>query len=374
MRRIASHLALLPSGILSKPLITLRDGEVVAIEQWDRLDAMAGVEFYAGILVPGMVNAHCHLELSYLEGQIERRGGFAAFAAGVARTRNLFTAEDRLAAARRASERMWSEGVGAVGDVANDVSAFAVKEQSPIRYRTFAEVFGLRTASIEAMEPMLKYGETSLSPHSTYSLQDEIFKRVCCKGDAPLSIHFMESPGERELYEGRGALNEWYKTQGWECDFLHYGSPAERIVASVPADRSLILVHNCCVTQHDIDVIMGHFTAPVYWAVCLASNDYISGLMPDVELLRRNGLNICIGTDSLASNSSLEMMAELKRLSDYPLEEVLTWATANGADALGYGAELGRIEIGKRCGLAVIDALDYEKVRLTERSTARRIV
>lgn len=374
MRRIASHLALLPSGILSKPLITLRDGEVVAIEQWDRLDAMAGVEFYAGILVPGMVNAHCHLELSYLEGQIERRGGFAAFAAGVARTRNLFTAEDRLAAARRASEGMWSEGVEAVGDVANDVSAFAVKEQSPIRYRTFAEVFGLRTASIEAMEPMLKYGETSLSPHSTYSLQDEIFKRVCCKGDAPLSIHFMESPGERELYEGRGALHEWYKTQGWECDFLHYGSPAERIVASVPADRSLILVHNCCVAQRDIDVIMGHFTAPVYWAVCLASNDYISGLEPDVELLRRNGLNICIGTDSLASNSSLEMMAELKRLSDYPLEEVLTWATANGADALGYGAELGRIEIGKRCGLAVIDALDYEKVRLTERSTARRIV
>ena len=374
MRRIASHLALLPSGILSKPLITLRDGEVVAIEQWDRLDAMAGVEFYAGILVPGMVNAHCHLELSYLEGQIERRGGFAAFAAGVARTRNLFTAEDRLAAARRASERMWNEGVGAVGDVANDVSAFAVKEQSPIRYRTFAEVFGLRTASIEAMEPMLKYGDTSLSPHSTYSLQDEIFKRVCCKGDAPLSIHFMESPGERELYEGRGALHEWYKTQGWECDFLHYGSPAERIVASVPAERSVLLVHNCCVTQRDIDVIMGHFTAPVYWAICLGSNDYISGLMPDVELLRRNGLNICIGTDSLASNSSLEMMAELKRLSDYPLEEVLTWATANGADALGYGAELGRIEIGKRCGLAVIDALDYEKVRLTELSTARRIV
>ena len=75
MRRIASHLALLPSGILSRPLITLRDGEIVAIEQWERLDAMAGVEFYAGIVVPALVNAHCHLELSYLEGQIERRGG-----------------------------------------------------------------------------------------------------------------------------------------------------------------------------------------------------------------------------------------------------------------------------------------------------------
>lgn len=374
MRRIASHLALLPSEILSKPLITLRDGEVVEIGQWERLDSMEGVEFYAGILVPSLVNAHCHLELSYLEGQIERRGGFAAFAAGVARTRNLFTAEDRLAAARQAAESMWREGVGAVGDIANDPSAFVVKEQSPIRFRTFAEVFGLRTASIEALEPMLNHPETSLTPHSTYSLQDEIFKRICNKGDAPLSIHFMESPGEGELYAGCGALHEWYKTQGWECDFLHYGSPAERIVASVPADRRVILVHNCCVTQRDIDVIMSHFTAPVYWAVCLGSNDYISGLMPDLDLLRRNNLNICIGTDSLASNGSLSMMDELKRLKSYPLDEILRWATANGADALGFGDTLGRIEVGCRCGLAVIDALDYDSRTLTEQSTCRRIL
>lgn len=335
---------------------------------------MEGVEFYAGILSPALVNAHCHIELSYLEGQIERRGGFAAFAAGVARTRELFTPEQRIEAVRRADEAMWSEGVDAVGDIANDLSAFGVKMQSRIRYRTFAEVFGLRTVSIEALEPMLCYPDTALSPHSTYSLQDEIFKRVCREGDAPLSIHFMESHGERELYEGCGALHEWYQTQGWECDFLHYGSPAERIVASVPPERSVMLVHNCCVTQRDIDIIMSHFTAPVYWAVCLGSNDYISELMPDIELLRRNHLNICIGTDSLASNNSLSMLAELKLLKEYPLEEILTWATANGADALGYGDSLGRLEVGKRCGLVVIDALDYEKQTLTEQSTCRRIL
>ena len=155
MRRIASHLALLPSGILSRPLITLRDGEIVAIEQWERLDAMAGVEFYAGIVVPALVNAHCHLELSYLEGQIERRGGFAAFAAGMARTRNLFTDEQRVEAARLADEQMWREGVGAVGDIANDTSVFGVKERSNIRYRTFAEVFGLRAESTEPFEQLL---------------------------------------------------------------------------------------------------------------------------------------------------------------------------------------------------------------------------
>lgn len=374
MRRIASHLALLPNGIVSKPLITLCEGVVVEIGQWEQLDSMEGVEFYSGILVPSLVNAHCHVELSYLEGQIERRGGFAAFAAGVARTRTLFSAGERLEAVRSADEKMWQEGVGAVGDIANDLSAFEVKESSPIRYRTFAEVFGLRTASIEAMAPMLGQSETSLTPHSTYSLQDNIFKRICQEGSEPLSIHFMESAGERELYEGCGSLHDWYRMQGWECDFLHYGSPAERIVASVPAERSVILVHNCCVEQRDIDVIMSHFTAPVYWAVCLGSNDYISGLMPDVDLLRRNHLNICIGTDSLASNNSLSMVEELKRLKEYPLEEVLTWATTNGAEALGYGDTLGRLEVGRGCGLAVIDALDYENMTLTEQSSCRRIL
>ena len=374
MRRIASHLALLPSGILSKPLITFCDNEVVEIEQWERLDSMECVEFYAGLLVPSLVNAHCHIELSYLRGAIEPHGGFAAFAAGMARTRNLFTDEQRIEAARLADEQMWREGVGAVGDIANDTSVFGVKERSNIRYRTFAEVFGLRAESTEPFEQLLGYPETSLSPHSTYSLQDGLFKQICREGDAPLSIHFMESPGERELYEGRGALHEWYKSQGWGCDFLHYGSPAERIVASVPADRSVILVHNCCVTQRDIDVIMSHFTAPVYWVVCLGSNDYISGLMPDINLLRRNNLNICIGTDSLASNGSLSMVEELKRLGDIPLSESLVWATANGADALGFGDNFGRLEVGKKCGLALIEALDYDSLRLTEKSTCRRIL
>ena len=335
---------------------------------------MECVEFYAGLLVPALVNVHCHLELSYLRGAIEPRGGFAAFAAGMARTRNLFTDEQRVEAVRMADEQMWREGVGAVGDIANDTSAFGVKEQSNIRYRTFAEVFGLRAESIEPFEKLLGFPETSLSPHSTYSLQDGFFKQICRAGEAPLSIHFMESPGERELYEGRGALHEWYKSQGWECDFLNYGSPAERIVASVPAERSVILVHNCCVTQRDIDVIMSHFTAPVYWAVCLGSNDYISGLLPDIDLLRRNHLNICIGTDSLASNGSLSMVEELKRLGNIPLSESLVWATANGAEALGFGDNLGRLEVGKKCGLALIDALDYDTPRLTEKSVCRRIL
>lgn len=167
-------------------------------------------------------------------------------------------------------------------------------------YHTFVEFFGLRAASAEHLLPLLRHPQTSLTPHSLYSVQDAPLRAIAARGDAPLSIHFMESPGEAALFEHRGPLWEWYAKAGFSCDFLHYGSPAERLVACVPHDRRVTLVHDCCITQRDIDIVMGHFTAPVWWCLCPRSNRYISGLEPPVELLRRNRLNICLGTDSLA--------------------------------------------------------------------------
>jgi cytosine/adenosine deaminase-related metal-dependent hydrolase len=148
---------------------------------------------------------------------------------------------------------MWAEGMQAVGDVANGDSAFAVKARSRLSYRTFAEVFGLHTDSTDEQRRLLRYPETSLTPHSIYSVQDALFREICAEGDEPLSIHFMETPAEAELFEQRGELWEWYRKAGFTCDFLHYGSPARRIVESVPADRSVILIHNCFVNQQDID-------------------------------------------------------------------------------------------------------------------------
>ncbi len=376
MRRIASHLALLPTGIVDRPLLTLDGRRIVSIGRYGdgELDRMEGIEFYAGILIPGMVDAHCHLELSYLRGAIAPGGGFAAFAAGMARERGRFSDVERFEAMRRADRELWEGGVDAVGDIANGGTSFAVKAASRIRYRTFAEVFGLRTASTEQAAALLGNPATSATPHSTYSLQDDIFKSICRDGNpAPLSIHFMETPAEQELYDGHGALHDWYLTQGFECDFLHYGSPAERVAASVPRDRSVLLVHCCCVGQRDIDIIMEHFTAPVYWVLCPRSNGYISGLAPDTGLLRRNGLNVCVGTDSLASNSSLSMLDEMKALGDVPLDELLTWATRNGAAALGMGDSLGSIEEGRECGLCAISGIDYANMRLTEASRLQRI-
>ena len=356
------------------------------MEQYDEgLDFLAGVEFFSGILCAGFVNAHSHIELSYLRGAIAEGEGFAAFAESIGRVRGNFSEEERLAAIAEADRTMWQEGVDAVGDIVNGTTSFSAKAASPIYYHNFVEVFGLRECNLDRQREILKYPNSSLTPHSTYSVPDAPFREVCNRdAHLPLSIHFMESPDELMLYRGKGSLHEWYKRVGFSCDFLHYGSPAERIVNCVPKDRSVLLVHNCEIGASDIETITSHFTVPVSWVLSPRSNSYISRIEPQsVELLRtaasnntasHNNINICIGTDSLASNWSLSIMEELKMFHNIPLAELLQWATINGAKALGIADKYGSIEVGKRSGIVNITEVDLEEFRLTDKSSARRVV
>ena len=339
---------------------------------------MAGVEFHSGILCAGFVNAHSHLELAYLRGAIEAGGGFAAFASSMGRVRGNFSEEEQMSAIAEADRAMWMEGVDAVGDIVNGATTFATKATTKIHYHNFAEVFGLRECNIERQRELLKYPNTSLTPHSVYSVQEAPFREVC-SGDveAPLSIHFLETDDENALYRGAGSLHEWYKAVGFECDFLHYGSPAKRIVESVPKGRSVMFVHNCAVTREDVATMKNHFTAPIYWVLCPRSNSYISGIEPQVaDLLRSMGdnINICIGTDSLASNWSLSMVEELKMFRGVPLAELLQWATINGARALGIDDKFGSIEVGKQSGIVNLTGVNLDDFTLTEASKAVRIL
>ncbi|MFQ7387937.1 MAG: amidohydrolase family protein, partial [Alistipes sp.] len=374
-RRIASNLLWTPQGLLRNPLVGVAaDGRILSVGSCPEPDRCPGTEFYAGVLAPGLVNAHCHLELSYLLGAIPERCGFAGFAGAMGQVRERFGPEERLRAVAAADAAMWQDGVQAVGDISNGDTTFSVKERSRVAYHTFIEFFGLRLASADSVRPLLRHPQTSLTPHSLYSVQDAPLRAIAARGDAPLSIHFMESPGEAALFEHRGPLWEWYAKAGFSCDFLHYGSPAERLVACVPHDRRVTLVHDCCITQRDIDIVMGHFTAPVWWCLCPRSNRYISGLEPPVELLRRNRLNICLGTDSLASNDRLSVFEEMRMFPGIPLPELLAWAAGGGAQALGMEDALGEIAPGRRCGLTVISGLDYGTLCLTPASQIHRIL
>ena len=363
---------------MPRPVVTVDDkGLIVAVRQWERLDTLPSTEFYAGALCAGFVNAHCHAELSYLKCKIAEGSGFAGFARAIGQVRGGFSIAERQQAMAAADAAMWAEGIEAVADIVNDASSFEVKGRSHIAYHNFAEVFGLNS-STATMRDLLACDTTSLTPHSTYSVQDGVFREIATEpSDAPLSIHFMESEDEAALYCGEGSLAAWYERMGWECDFLHYGSPAERIVRSIPHERKLLLVHNCCVTEEDVRLVNDSFAERASWVLCPRSNSYISGLRPPVELLRAAGVRICIGTDSLASNHSLSIIEELKCLRDVPLRELILWATQNGAEALGLEDEKGCLTEGQKCGIVLIEGIERkadDELYLSEKSTARRLV
>ncbi len=369
MRRIAAHYLFLHGEVIPHPVLSLdAEGYITSVEQWQRLDSLPCTEFYAGALMAGMVNAHCHLELSYLHGAIERGTGFGGFARAIGAVRGNYSSEQRQQALAAADARMWAEGVQAVGDIINDDSSIACKSRSPIHYHNFVELFGLNT-SAEAMNHLLAAPHSTLTPHSTYSLQSAPFAAAAASD--LLSVHFMESPDEEALFRGEGSLAAWYGRMGWECDFLHYGSPTERLIAEVGRDRRVLLVHGCCLTDRDVERILEHFLTPPTFVLCPQSNDYISGLRPPVEVLLRHNAQIAIGTDSLASNHNLSLIEELKRLPHIPLATRVEWATMGGAQALGLEQDMGSIEVGKRPGVVLIEGLDMQGEELQLLPTAR---
>ena len=350
------------------------------------MDFQDGVEFHNGILLPDLVDAHCHLELSCMYGKLSQGEGFAGFARSLGNVRNSVSEDDRLKAAAAADRSLWLQGAGFVGDISNGSSSFEIKRGSHVHYTTFIELFGLGTLSTDSLRHVIRQAVDSdlrftVTPHSTYSLNDNAFRSATDWGGAdpetqniPLSVHFMESPAERELFDGYGALAEWYAQRGAVIDFERYGTPARRITACVPAHRDIMLIHNTCITEEDIDIIQNHFGRHASWVLCPGSNMFISRMTPPVGLLRRKGVRIAVGTDSLASNTSLDMIAELRMIQQYvPLEEALGWITVNGAEALGMERR-AQFEVGNHCGGVLLTGLNWDEMSLTEHSRTYRIV
>lgn len=375
-RKIASHYALIDRELRRNVVIEVNDERrIVRLDEVASIDNLAGVEFYSGILMPGMINAHCHLELSYLCGAIAEGTGFAGFAREIGCVRGNYTEEQRVHAAAIADARMWEEGIEAVVDIANDELIMPLKEQSPITYHTLFELFGLNTTSLDEHRAMVaRHSASSLTPHSTYSVQDAPFRDICSHGTSPISLHFLESDAETELYRHRGALYEWYERMGWTCDFLKYGMPAERVVESIDAERRVMLVHNCEATPIDVMMLDAHFHNGVTWVLCPESNRYISTLRPPVDMLRSMGATIALGTDSLASARTLSMVDNMRLLDDVPLAELLVWATEGGARAMGKEEQLGRFEVGKITGIVLLEGVDMQRMTLTDNSRTRRLV
>lgn len=365
-------------------------GKIIQLYTAQQAADLKDVQYFEGALVPGFVNIHCHLELSHLKDKIAKHTGLVNFIKGILATRQNSIGQEELhqqavlEAMRLADEKMFVKGIVAVGDISNTLDSKPIKLQSKIHYHTFIELLGFNRPA----EPIWTKGlnlqqefkplPTTLVPHAPYSVNAELLSLIANQEPtSKISIHNQETLAEQTLFtDGKGEFADFLASMGISLR-PEQGNRENSLAYHLPyanKKNPLLLVHNTFTSAQDIDYAQA-MHPELYWGLCPAANLYIENKLPDVNLMRSKKINICVGTDSLASNADLDILAELKLLQsnfDIPLAELLQWACINGAKFLGLNAQLGSLEIGKCPGLVWINNLAGEN--LTESSESIRII
>jgi len=371
-------------------------GKVLSIDERAYHD-VASLEVHEGILVPGFVNTHCHLELSHMLGKVNTGTGLIPFITNVVSFRDV---DQNLImnAIEKADQEMYDNGIVAVGDISNKADTAPTKAKSKIRYYTFVEMFDfLQDAGAQGEFDKYKavYDEHSNSnsnqkscvPHAPYTVSPTLFRMInkVNETNRTISIHNQETPPENELFlKKTGGFVDFYTGFGISLDnFSVKGKTAiHYALENLDASQKTLFVHNTLTTEDDIQAAHD-WNNQVYWATCPNANLYIENRLPNYQNFLNQKAKMTIGTDSLTSNWQLSIIEEMKAIAQYQsyvsFETLLQWATINGAEALGMEAEIGTLEKGKTPGLNLLRGVQIEEKEipiftLKRNTSVKRIV
>jgi len=358
-------------------LITDEKGKVLDIVS--ARDAGDDVQFFSGILSPGLINCHCHLELSHLKNVIPPHTGLIEFLCSVVTKRN-FAAEIIQQEIIKAEKEMDENGIVAVGDIGNTADTAEVKSKSKIRWHNFVEVLGFTDEKAEenirfyqqvekklasALSASGRRHRTSLVPHAPYSISPKTFQLINrLTNNQTISIHNQEHPAEDELYKtGGGDYLKLFKIFGIEkSPFPVTGKSSIRsYLPHFNRGQTIFLVHNTYMPEEDV-VWANEYAEKngliLVYCLCVNANLYIENKVPPIERLIKHNCRIVLGTDSYSSNWQLSIAKEMRSILNcfphIPPETILQWATINGARALQWDDELGSFEKGKKPGIVLL--------------------
>ena len=368
-----------------KVLITDDSGKVQEIISG--ADAGDDIQTFSGILSPGLINCHCHLELSHLKNVIPQDTGLIEFLCSVV-TKRAFDPALIQQEIVKAEKEMYDNGIVAVGDIGNTADTAEVKGKSKIRWQNFVEVLGFTdekadeniqhyTNVANILEQKLQTSNlkhrTSLVPHAPYSISPKTFKLInALTKDKIISIHNQEHPAEDVLYKtGGGDYLKLFKIFGInESPFPVTGlSSIRSVLPHFNNGQTIFLIHNTFMPEEDVVFAKEYANEKglkLIWCLCINANLYIENKVPPIEMLVKNNCPLVLGTDSYSSNWQLSIAKEiqsimlttaLRSVADIKpwQEQVLQWATINGAKALKWDDELGSFEKDKVPGVTIID-------------------
>jgi len=364
------------------------DGKVIGVFSADdpRLVGQS-ISKHRGIITPGFVNMHCHLELSHLKGAIPKKTGLIDFIQHVIRYRDAEESQIRQAMAD-ADREMYKNGIVAVGDHANTAVSAEVKRNSPIHYHTFVEALAFEPELAEqkmteatAVAEQFDRASVSITPHAPYSVSKDLLRLVlddARRRKKPLSIHNQECEEENRFFRYKsGQFLDFYEQLGKDtsCFKAQARNSLQTLLPHVSPGTPILLVHNTYTSSKDIFFVERQ-GRDVTWCFCPKANLYIEATLPKLNSFLQYAHSITLGTDSLASNEGLCILSELKTLHrhfpELALTETIKWITINGARFLGIDHTFGSLDKGKRPGLNLLTHNDG--LTLTPESGVVRLI
>jgi cytosine/adenosine deaminase-related metal-dependent hydrolase len=319
-------------------------------------------------VLPGLVNAHTHLELSYLRDEVPPASQFVTWVRGVMRARRERPdphGPEILNAVEAALKEAVACGTAIVGDISNTLVTFEPLTRSPLAAVVFYELIRFNTPDpagvvekachdLEALVPTERV-RASLAAHAPYSVAPLVFRaiREAVNRDpfAPCSVHLSESVEEVEFI--RTGLGPWRtlleEVGSWDPAWVPPGgTPVQFLDESGFLDSRVLAVHGVQMTTQDLDRLVARGTTVV---ACPRSNGHTGAGAPPIEDFYNYGVKVAVGTDSLASAPDLNIFAELATMRalapTVSAGALLDSATRQGAIALGFDADYGTIEPGK---------------------------
>ena len=359
-------------NILGPEQVLVTNGLGVVEDIVDHRDAGEEVENLKGLISPGFINCHCHLELSHLKGRIPMETGLVDFVFSVVSQRKS-TAGEIQEAIRLAASEMLENGIVAVGDICNTADTLTQKSENRIGWYNFIELAGWLPdqAQKRFSAGKLLYdrfagitddpNHLSMSPHAPYSVSPELWDLL--KTDFPrktITIHNQETDAEDAFFiSGRGALLRMYEMM--KIDNTHFTATGKGSLSyflhRLDQAKNILLVHNTYSSKKDLEQAVA-FSPDLFLCLCPNANLYIENRLPDIPAMTDLKANLVIGTDSLASNHQLSVLEEIKTIrKHFPAIDtgsLLQWATSNGARALQFEQKLGDFKKGKQPGIVLI--------------------
>jgi cytosine/adenosine deaminase-related metal-dependent hydrolase len=358
--------------------VMVDDGRIVALgDDSARNRRSAFVHDMGSVaIMPGLVNAHTHLELSYLRDEILPASSFVAWVRSLIekrRPREEQSAADILEAVDRAIAEAVASGTAVVGDISNTLNSLELLARSPLVGTVFLELIRFRGAGADRfvddacrrIDALASNGSVrvSLAAHAPYSVSPDVFRAIRRAVDdrslASCSVHLAEAAEETE-FVARGA-GEWRRfleeLGSWDQSWIVPGiSPVQYLEDIGFLDERVIAVHGVQMTADDLARLARRGVTLV---TCPRSNRHTGAGVPPLDDFYASGVRIAVGTDSLASAPDLNLFAELAAMralaTSVPAGALLDSATRQGARALGFDSEYGTIEPGKRARLLAVD-------------------